>query len=457
MTTLKRELTDRALMALKPAPKGKRYIRPDAKVKGFGCRVTDSGHRSFVLVTRYPGAASPAPRAIGDYPGMGLAEAREIAEQWRKDVKDGIDPREKAEAEREAARNAAEAAERAEQQAAENTFAKAWAAYIEERKGDSNGRNRTLDVVDGVIKKHVIHKLGDRPLTAITRVETNDILRKIATTGPQSHGRKGVRKGTPTHARRIASYLRTFGEWAEEDGRIEEAKSPFAKLKKFGTENKRKRVVTEDEIRAVWKASTEMGAFGRAVRLMLATGQRRTEVGDLPWREIDLDKKLWTLPAARAKADRDHLVPLSPLALSILSECPRFGLHVFTTRSTPKGDTIPISGWSKSKAKLDALAVAALRKQTGDAEATIPAWILHDLRRTCSTMMTGKCKVSRLVVGKVLNHAEQGVTGQHYDLHDYLPEKRQALDLWGARLAAIIEGREGPDNVVSLEAARGQR
>lgn len=80
---------------------------------------------------------------------------------------------------------------------------------------------------------------------------------------------------------------------------------------------------------------------------------------------------------------------------------------------------------------------------------------MHDLRRTAATLMT-ELGVSRLVVAKVLNHAEQGVTGKHYDLYGYLPEKRQALDVWGARLGAIVEGREGPDNVVALEAARGQ-
>ena len=184
--------------------------------------------------------------------------------------------------------------------------------------------------------------------------------------------------------------------------------------------------------------------------LMLATGQRRSEVGDLPWREIDVDKALWTLPASRTKPGRAHLVPLSPLALSILAEAPKLGAHVFSTRTTPKGETIPISGWSKSKAKLDALAIEALREQTGDAEATIPEWHLHDLRRTCATLLTRDCKVSRLVVGKVLNHAEQGVTGQHYDLHDYLPKKRMALDLWGARLATIVADKQ--DNVDDLKA-----
>jgi integrase len=76
----------------------------------------------------------------------------------------------------------------------------------------------------------------------------------------------------------------------------------------------------------------------------------------------------------------------------------------------------------------------------GDDAATLPEWHLHDLRRTAATLMTG-CGINRLTVGKVLNHAEKGVTGLHYDLYDYLPEKRAALERLAARLSAIFDGR----------------
>ncbi len=214
--TPKRDLTDRTIRALQPAEPGKRYIRSDAQVTGFGVRVTDGGHKSFVLVTRYPGSASPAPRAIGDYPTMDLAKARDIAREWKDDIKKGIDPRDKAEA----ARRAVEAAKRAEESKAKNTFEAAWSEYVEERRVDRNGRNRTLGVVDGVIKKHIIPKLGARPLSEISRVETNDFLRQIG-------------KGTPTHARRIASYLGTFGKWAENDGRVEDGEFSFREPQKI--------------------------------------------------------------------------------------------------------------------------------------------------------------------------------------------------------------------------------
>jgi integrase len=157
------------------------------------------------------------------------------------------------------------------------------------------------------------------------------------------------------------------------------------------------------------------------------------------------------------KADRAHVVPLSPLAFSILADCPKLGRHVFaSTRGAPRGGTISISGWSKFKARLDALAIEALCQLIGDPEATIPEWHLHDLRRTAASLMTER-GVSRFIAGKVLAHAEQTVTGKHYDLYEYAAEKKQALDLWGARLAAIVEGCEGPDSVVVLDARRSHR
>jgi integrase len=436
MATAKRDLTDRALKALKPAATGKRYFAWDAQVPGFGVRVTDRSppSLSFVLVTRYPGAKHPAPRQIGDYPAIELARARQIAREWREDIVKGIDPRHKAAAVREAAARARAEEERR----AANTFEAAFKAFADEHLSTL----RTGNVVKGVLKKHVMPALGKRPLAEIARAEGNDLLRTLA-------------KKTPTNANRIRSYLKTFGAWAEDDGRIGE--SPFANLKRLGKEKARDRVLSDLEIRAIWRACAELGAFGRAFRFMLATGQRRSEVGDMEWREFDEAEKLWTLPRERTKSDRAHEVPLAALALSILAECPKIGEHVFATRAPrragadgKRASTAPLSGWSGAKDRLDAFALAELRRLAGE-DATLPEWHLHDLRRTCATQLA-KLHVERLTISKVLNHAEGGVT-KVYDKYSYFPEKRAALDLWGARLAAIVEGKGG-GNVIAF-AARG--
>ena len=222
MTALKRDLTDRAIRALKPAAPGKRYIEPDAQVAGFGVRVTENGHKTFVLVARYGGATQPAPRRIGDYPTVELAEARRIAREWREDIRKGIDPRDKAEA----ARRDTEAAKRAAERQQANTFR----AGFETFKQEHLATLRTGAVVAAAIENHVMDALGDRPLGEITRAEGNEVVRSIA-----------IAKRSPTSARRVKSYLHKFGRWCEEDGRIED--SPFASLKRFGKEQARDRVL----------------------------------------------------------------------------------------------------------------------------------------------------------------------------------------------------------------------
>jgi integrase len=416
----------------------------DAQITGFGVRVNDGSPPdiSFVLVTRYPGATQPAPRKIADYRvgakeedrKESLAKARQIAREWRELIAKGIDPKVKAQDVRRDAERLRREAER--QQA--NTFAAAFDAFAQEHLAQL----RTGDVVQGVIKKHVIPIFGARPLSEITRAEGNDLLRALV-------------KKIPTGANRVRSYLKTFGAWAEDDGRIDE--SPFANLKRLTKEKARDRVLSDLEIRAIWRACGEMGAFGRAFRFMLVVGQRRSEVGDMEWREIDEAAKRWVLPRERTKSDRIHEQPLSPLALSILAEAPKIGPHVFATRAprrsaegVKRAATAPLSGWSKAKTRLDALALAELKRIAGD-DAALPEWHLHDFRRSCATNLA-RLGVDRLVISKLLNHAEGDVT-QVYDRYAYEPEKRAALNLWGARLVAIVEGGEG-GNVIHL-AARG--
>jgi integrase len=135
--------------------------------------------------------------------------------------------------------------------------------------------------------------------------------------------------------------------------------------------------------------------------------------------------------------------------MSILDECPKLGDFVFTTLGTR-----PISGWSKAKTALDRLALDKLREiateRGDDAPTTFVDWRLHDLRRTAATNLA-KLGVDRIVISKLLNHAEGGVTGI-YDRHARDPEKRAAMERWGQRLQEIVDGAGG-DNVVQFAAS----
>ena len=438
----KRDFTDRFLKALRPAAPGKRYIAFDAQIPGFGIRVTDRSRDedkgSFVIVARFAGSDNPVPRRIGDYPALSLAKARQIAREWREDIRQGIDPKAK-EAER----------QRQEQRRRAHTFAAVFGTFAE----DHLSTLRTGSDVKRSVESHVFPQWGARPLTDIRRADVNELVRAL-------------RKGAPIRANRVLAYLKKFFTWCVDQDLLEA--SPAASVKRPSKEVKRDRVLTDAEIRAIWQACGNIGAFGRAFKMMLTTGQRRSEVGEMQWREIDRAAKLWMIPRERTKADRSQEVPLSELALSILDECPKLGDVVFTTgrRSPAKVDgadavakagdaeVVAISGWSKAKKQLDVLALAkaqAIGTELGeDAPDVFAEWHLHDLRRSCATHMA-KLGVDRVVIAKVLNHAENEVTAI-YDRFAREPEKRHALDLWGARLKAIVDGT-GDGNVVQFAPA----
>jgi len=420
----KRDFTDRFLRSIKPAEPGKRVIYMDGVVPQFGIRVGDKSCKenvgAFVLVARFPGSPNPSPRRIGDYPATTLAEARRIARAWREDIARRVDPKERdAERRREEARRKAD------------TFAAAFDAYAIERLS----RLRTGGEVKRAIDRYVLPTWGERPLRDIRRADVKALTREIGKTAPIA-------------ANRTLSYVKTFFSWAADEELIDA--SPAAGIKALAGEVRRDRTLSDAEIRAFWIACGELGAFGRAFRFLLTTGQRLSEVGGLQWREVDSDARRWTIPRERAKADRAHEVPLSDLALSILEECSRIGPHPFTTR----GD-VAIAGWSKSKAALDTAMLEQLQKEAAEKGDTLPvalpAWRLHDLRRTFATNIA-RLGVDRIVISKMLNHAEGGVT-TIYDRHARDAEKCVAMDRWAARLQAIVDGTDG-GNVVLLAAAR---
>src|SRR2546421_1707707 len=144
----KRDFTDRFLKAIKPAEPGKRIILHDAQIPGFGIRVTERSAEenkgSFVLVTRFPGSTNPVPRRIGDYPAMSLAKARQIAREWREDLRQGVDPKSK-EAERRR----------------EDTFAAVFLAFAD----DHLSTLRTGTGVRRAIERHVVERWGHRPVS----------------------------------------------------------------------------------------------------------------------------------------------------------------------------------------------------------------------------------------------------------------------------------------------------
>jgi len=372
----------------------------DQLTPGFGVRVSYGGRKSFQVLARINGKLKRT--TIGSYPRVSLADARKQAERILKDAAEGISPKDR------------EVEERRKRQAQRlNSFGKVAADFMI----DHAAKLRTRDEMQRMLDRDLLPVWGDQPIASITRSEVKSLLREKAQVAPIA-------------ANRLASLISKIFNWAIDEAEVIDA-SPAVRLKRT-EEHERERSLTEDEIRVLWPALDRIGyPFGCALKLLLVTGQRRGEVAGLKWSDIDGDG--WKLPAASAKSKKGHRVPLSTLALEIIESCPHVGERVFVGH---KGGG-PINGWESAKLRAESFLPNP-----------IEPWRIHDLRRTAATQMRS-IGIDRLVVSKILNHAESGVT-KIYDRFSADPEKAAAMERWANHLRSIIAGAEG-DNVVLMQ------
>jgi integrase len=407
-------LTEAAVRRLKLPAKGQTdYF--DELLPGFGLRVSASGRRSWFLFYRVKEGPKQGTQRRYTLPAsaaaMGLADAREAAREVMRRVELGGDPsieKRRQRAERAAALTVRQAAE----------------TFVERH---AKARNRSWRETARILETNVSAEWGDMALEDITRADVVALIDRIA-------------ERAPVMANRTLATLRKMLRWHVERGTLES--SPAEGVSAPARERSRDRILTEDEIRWFWKATGEDGyPFGMLCRLLLVTAQRRDEVGLAAWSEIDLERRLWTMPREKTKGDRAHEVPLSPLALDLIADLPRNGPLLFST--SVAGDR-PVSGYSHAKARIS-------QRMEEIAGVPIPPWRLHDLRRTAGTGMAA-AGVPVSTISRVLNHAEGGVT-KIYNRFSYAEEKRQALEAWGRRLKVILNDQHG--KVVDLAVIRG--
>jgi integrase len=408
-------LTDRYLRSLKPKT-GKRYEKLDSVVPGLAIRVSETGVKSFVLIARYGGSPNPARRSLGEYGEITLEQARDKARKWIEMVHQGKDP--KADEERIRLENL---------RRQKNTFA----AVAEEFIQRAISKNRTAAPVEREIRREFISRWGPRAITDITQHDIRAMLDEV------------VDRGSPYQAHNLFAHIRRIFNWAISRGSYGLEHSPCDRMRPgdvIGKRDVRQRVLTPTELRAFWSATEKLGyPFGPMFRLLLITGQRRSEVAEARWPEFDLGReRLWTVPASRMKGNAAHVVPLTPDAIAILESLPRFkrGDYLFSTTFGER----PVSGFSKAKRRLDALMTTEL--------GALDEFRVHDLRRSMRTGLSA-LPVPDLVRELVIAHTKPGLH-KVYDLHAYESEKRHALELWAARLRSIVE--PPPAKVVSLSA-----
>jgi integrase len=229
--------------------------------------------------------------------------------------------------------------------------------------------------------------------------------------------------GPPVAAARARSLLMMFYSWAMQQGLVD-ANPVIGTTIPDKHIRPRERVLSGDELSAIWRACGN-NLYGKIIRLLILTGCRRQEVGSMQWRELDYERRTWTIPSERTKNSRAHTLPLPTMAWEIIATIPRWreGEFLFGRRSGH-------SGWAQDKNALD--------QHVG-----IAPWRLHDIRRSVATGMA-EIGVQPHIVEAVLNHAsghKGGIAGI-YNKATYEREMKAALAMWADHVRSLVEGGE---------------
>lgn len=433
------KFTDSMIRALKP--KEKRYEVWESR--GFGLRITPSGEKSFVFLYRFQGKARRL--TLGRYPGMSLTEAHAAHIEARQLIEQGTDPGAKKIEAKKIEREAFTVADLIEE------YLQKWA----------RPRKKTWQEDQRCLTRDVIPAIGLKKASEIRRRDIIGILDGI------------VDRGSPSMANRTMNVLTRLFNFAVTRDILDQ--SPCAALSLPSKKGVRERTLNEDEIRAIWflENSGMTRANQLAMRLLLATGQRRGEVIGATWDEFDLETRLWSIPGARTKNGRNHAVPLNKLAMEVLGEIrtlsgetrflfpsDRTVIHIYP-RALHIAEATLVRTLTRAGATLvkkdrpathiDPRALTRAMRKTAK-EIGLQDVHVHDTRKTFATGLSS-LQVERSIIKKCLNHQEKDVLAVHYDFFEYLDEKRRAMDIWARKLESIISG-EPAGKIVALHTGR---
>jgi integrase len=410
---MRKLLTDAFCKAIPAPPSGRAEIA-DLRCAGLAFRITANGTRSWAFRFRDPKTGNSTRATIGNYPDVGLGDARAKADQLRATVAGGANPVELKRVQRSAAK--------------ERSFAAVAERFMVEHsrrlKRSSAGDDLNLNL-------HILPRWKGRQIEDITRADVIAVSEEL------------VRAGTPVAANRVQSLISSIFSFALDSQII--AANPCSRLKKRGEESVGTRVLSDDEIRLFWTRSVLSPItrpVGLALRLCLLTGARSSEAAQPAITEfIDLQnpaQAAWLIPGARTKNKLPHLIPLSEMALatvkSALELVDEKAELLFPSRVDP---AVPIEG--------HALGVALRR--LGESDKLIgpgaKTWKAspptpHDLRRTFSTRLSalGVAKEDR---DACLNHTPQDVGSRHYDQYQRAKEKRIAFNVFANSISEVLK------------------
>jgi len=394
----------------------------DAHVTGLTLRVRPSGRRTFVLRYR-DGDGRSVKYKIGDWPNVSLAQARKLARALS-----GGDPQ--------AERRAQRARQRRPREA--RTVADLIDRYLQ--RAETRMRASTLKLARQRLNAHVRPALGAMRIGEVRASDVRALMEALQ------------HKGLGVTSNRCATQLGAVYRFAQRSLDMD-VRNPLDGIDRDDRfrETPRQRILSNDELRRIWRAcetaaaaSSVAPATAIALQLAMTTLQRAGEVAGVTDDELDLERSVWTIPAARAKNGRDHHVPLSPLALQLIERA----RIVRGERSAPAplfpsprrnalGEEKPIARAALSHA------FARIAEAVGARDA-----VLHDCRRTGATLLASMATVQMVDISRLLNHVSDRDGGARVTLGvyalraDHMPRKRRAAELWAGELAAIVDRTE---------------
>jgi integrase len=414
-------LTIRQIEAAKP--QAARYVLWDGRQAGFGLRVAPTGRKTFILSYRLRGTRRAITASLGTYGDVTLDQARNEARKLAGTVAHGGDPQ--------ATKRARAAAERA---LTAGRLVELYAAALKSGTASSkrlHGRPASVGYVEDTLAYLALfaRTYGKRAAAAVSRRDIEQLMAGYA--------------GRPATQRNLHGAISRLYIWARRQDLVRE--NPAADIETTRAAS-RERVLSLDELARVWHAAGELNDRQRdIVRLLMLTGQRRAEVAGMTWGEVNLATAVWTLPASRTKARRQHSVPLPSLAMELLLA--RYKeVHQpdeLIVASSYRSAHEPFGNWYPTKCELDRLS-------------GITGWRLHDLRRSIVSICA-EHGADVAVLDTLLNHSASvtrgGVIGV-YQRATLLGPMRNVMQLWDRLLREAIDSALAEQKVVSLAESR---
>ena len=380
-------LTKSAIDGLPVAEKDTVYWDPG--LTGFGVKVTPKGRKVFLVMYRVAGAGSRLRKyTIGPYGRLTLPMARAQAQKIFAARLDGRDP--------------AEEKRQSRRRLVVDRIDDLVETFIREHVAQIGTQRR----ITNLLRRDVVAHWGTKSIHEICKRDVSDLVSLVAQRNAHA-------------SYRLLKTLKTFFRWCVGGAVIDF--SPADGISSHYREVSRDRVLSDQELAAVIVAARQMPPpYGRIVEFLALTGQRREEVAQLPWDELDEQARTWIIPGSRTKNKKAHIVHLSEQAWRVIEACPA-GRYVFATAGGNR-----FQAFGKGKTAID--------KRCG-----VTGWRLHDLRRTIVSGMA-RLGVPPHVADKILNHQAGTISGVAavYQRHDFLAERKEALDRWGAHVEQII-------------------